>query len=139
MVETTGRREAVGARLGEEVRVVKIGVVEGEGRIELVDWEGRSVGDEGDGDVVEVRGGRVVGDEGDEGDGDVVEVRGGRVVGDEGDEGDEVYVGDGEDEGDEVVVVLSNGVVVVVVSKGVEGGRAVPVGRDGRSVGDDRG
>ena len=110
MVETTGRREAVGARLGEEVRVVKIGVVEGEGRIELVDWEGRRVGDEGDGDVVEVRGGR--------------------VVGDEGDEGDEVYVGDGEDEGDEVVVLVSKG--VVVVSKGVEG-------RDGRSVGDDRG
>ena len=98
-------------KMGEmegEARVVKIGVVEGEGRIELVDWEGRSVGDEGDGDVVEVRGGRVVGDEG--------------------------------DEGDEVVVVLSNGVVVVVVvSKGVEGGRAVPVGRDGRSVGVDRG
>ena len=125
MVETTGRREAVGARLGELEE--EVGVVEGEGRIELVDWEGRSVGDEGDGDVVEVRGGRVVGDEGDEGDGDVVEVRGGRVVGDEG------------DEGDEVVVVLSNGVVVVVVSKGVEGGRAVPVGRDGRSVGVDRG
>ena len=111
MVETTGRREAVGARLGELEE--EVGVVEGEGRIELVDWEGRSVGDEGDGDVVEVRGGR--------------------VVGDEGDEGDEVYVGDvgdGEDEGDEVVVLVSKG--VVVVSKGVEG-------RDGRSVGDDRG
>ena len=103
----------MGARLGEEVHVVKIGVVEGEGRIELVDWEGRRVGDEGDGDVVEVRGGRVVGDEGDE-----------------GEVGDEVDVGDGEVEGDEVVVLVSKG--VVVVSKGVEG-------RDGRSVGDDRG